>query len=380
MNNVIVRGYKYRIYPSKDQESIFWHTFGCCRLIWNLMLSDRIETYKSTGKMQKLTPAAFKTDDRMFLLDVDSSALANEQMFLDAAYSAFFKGDSKFPKFKKKHNTNNWSYTTSVINNNIRLSDDFRHIKLPKVGWVRIKMHRNLPNGAVIKHVTVSKSPAGRWHCSICFECDESALKTKKHRKSKSSKTQMKKTVGLDYKSNGLFVSSNGTDANMPHFFRKMEKKLAREQRKLSRKKLYSNNWYHQKEIVAKLHEKVANQRADFLHKQSKALADAYSLICVEDLNMQAIARSLKLAKATYDNAFGMFRDLLAYKLEDRHGELIKAEKSFPSSQRCSCCGEKNPEVKNLKVREWTCPHCGTHHNRDVNAAENLKQYALGLI
>lgn len=376
MKNKISRAYEYAIYPNPEQINLFIRTFGCCRLIWNLMLAERIKHYVESHEQKEFTPATFKTEEREFLREVDSYALANEQMFLRKAYTNFFRKDAKFPKFKKKGDPKHRSYTTSNVNNTIKLDAENSAIRLPKVGLVKIRLHRNLPKDALIKNVTVKQIPSGKWKCSICFECPESSLKTK--RKSKTRKAE-KLTLGLDYKSDGLYVDSNGRCALMPHFFRNSQKKLEKAQRKLDRMAKHSNNYEEQRKKVAKLHEKVANQRKDFLHKESKYLADRYEVICVEDLNMQAMARSLKLGKATHDNGFGMFRTMLAYKLADRDGVLLKAEKKFPSSQRCHCCGEKNPEVKNMKVRKWTCPHCGAEHDRDENAAINLKQYALGL-
>ena len=376
MGNIVARAFRYRIYPSPKQEELFVRTFGCCRLVWNLMLNDKIESYKRTGKQQDFTPAMYKTEERSFLREVDSIALSNERQDLRKAFNNFFSKRAKFPKFKRKHDSKNNSFRTDNVYNNIVLDNKGGFIKLPKAGFVKLKLHRSLPKGAVIKNVTVRKEPSGKWFCSICFKVDEDSLKTK--RKTRNRKAE-KLTVGLDYKSDGLYVDSEGNCANMPHFYRKAQKALAKAQRKLSRMELHSKNWYHQSKKVAILHEKVANQRRDFLHKKAKELANKYKTICVEDLNLQVIARSLKLGKATHDNGFGIFRTMLAYKLADRDGELIKAPKLFASSQRCHCCGEKNPEVKDMKIRKWICPHCGAEHDRDENAAINLKQYALGL-
>ena len=222
---MISRAYEYAITPTPEQINLFVRTFGCCRLIWNLMLAGRIEHYLKNREQKEFTPATFKTEGREFLHEVDSYALANEQMFLRKAYSRFFRKDAKFPKFKKKGDSKHRSYTTSNVNDTIRLDVENSAIRLPKVGWVKIKLHKNLPKDAVIKNVTVKQTASGKWKCSICFECPESSLKTK--RKSKARKAE-KLTLGIDYKSDGLYVDSNGRCALMPHFFRISQRSLQR--------------------------------------------------------------------------------------------------------------------------------------------------------
>ena len=183
----------------------------------------------------------------------------------------------------------------------------------------------------------------------------------------------MQKFLGLDFSMHELYRDSNGKEPAYPGYYRNAEKKLAREQRKLSKMQKSSNNRNKQRLKVAKLHEKVSNQRKDFLHKQSRQIANAYDCICIEDLDMKAMSRSLKFGKSVSDNGWGMFTTFLRYKLEEQGKKLVKVDRFFASSQTCSVCGYKNAKTKNLALREWDCPQCGTHHDRDVNAAVNIR-------
>ena len=362
----VKKAYKFRLYPTARQEAYFACAFGASRWVWNKMLSDREAEYKASGKGNMPTPASYKKEFS-WLKEVDSLALCNVQMDLNQAYSNFFAKRAKHPKFKSRKDYKQ-SYRTNNQRDSIRLDSEKDLLKLPKIGWVKIKYHRSLPKNAIIKNVTVSKTATGKFYASINFDCDIQAPKTKEHELV---------VLGIDYSSTHLFVDSDGYIADMPHFYRQAQKRLRKAQRRLCRMKKHSKNYDKQKLKIAILHEKVANQRKDFLHKESKRIADTYDVVCVENLNMTGIARSLKLAKATYDNGFGEFRTMLAYKLQERGKKFVKADKFFTSSQLCNVCGYKNIEVKNVKVKEWTCPNCGKQHDRDLNAAINLRNYAL---
>lgn len=360
---------KCRIYPTQEQCVQFAKTFGCCRKIYNLMLSDKIAHYKKYKESHMTTPARYK-DVFPYLREVDSLALCNEQLHLQMAYRSFFR-DKRigFPKFKSKKTDRN-SYTTNVVGHNIVVASD--SIKLPKVGIVAAKVHRKAPDGATLKSVTVSQESDSRYYASILYE-----VKTEPVPQVPISEDISH--IGFDYKSNGLYVDSLGECADMPHFFRKAQKKLAKAQRKLAKKASGSKNREKQRKKVAKIASHVANQRKDFLHKRSAEITNQYELVSVESLNMKSMARSLRLGKATHDNGFGMFCDMLCYKQHKKGHYFVKVDKMFPSSQLCQC-GYKNPVTKDLKVRIVTCPVCGRIYDRDINAAINVDKEGLRIL
>ena len=364
---IMYKAFKYRIYPTIEQENYFSNVFGCVRFIYNKMLSDKIDYYKNTGLMLHNTPAQYKSDFP-WLKNVDSLALANAQLNLQKAYSNFFKYKNKgFPKFKsKKKNAD--KYTTYNCKNNIRISEDNKYICIPKIKLIKINYHRQLPDKGLIKSVTISKTKSGKYYISILCEYEH---------KVPTLKIILENSIGLDYSSHDFYVDNFGNRANYPRFYRLAQNKLAREQRKLSKMKLHSNNFEKQKIKVARLYEKVSNCRLDFLHKLSTQIANKYEAVFVEDINMQGMSQSLHLGKSTLDNSFGVFRNLLAYKFADRGKIFHKINKFAPSSQICSNCGRKHSFTKDLSVREWTCPDCGMHHDRDINAAKNIREIGI---
>ncbi|WP_047810072.1 RNA-guided endonuclease InsQ/TnpB family protein, partial [Desulfosporosinus acididurans] len=294
---------------------------------------------------------------------------ANAQLNLQTAYKNFFRDKSiGFPKFKNKHRDKK-SYTTNNQGGTIRLIDS-KIIRLPKLKDVRIKLHRQLPKEAVIKSATISKTPTGNYYISVLVEF-EAAIKPV---------TPTRETVlGLDYSSKTLFVDSQANNADYPKFYRQAEAKLKKAQRKLSKRQKGSKNRDKQRRKVAKLHEKVAHQRKDFLHKLSRQIADDYSAIAIEDLNMLGIAQCLNLAKSTNDNGFGMLRTFLTYKLTEQGKQLVVIDKWFPSSKMCRFCNNENKELT-LSDRTWTCSHCGAELDRDINAAINIKNEGCRLL
>ena len=330
------------------------------------MLGDRIEHYKETKEKLNNTPAQYK-EKYPWLKEVDSLALCNAQLNLNAAYNNFFKNTkSGFPKFKSKKN-NKHSYITNVVKTNIVLQDGY--LKLPKLGFIKIKQHRIIPDNFTLKSVTVSKSATNKYYVSILFEYENQV-----------SQIVPEKFIGLDFSMSQLYIDSNGNEPYYPRYYRKTEHKLAKQQRKLSRMTKSSHNYNKQKIVISKLHEKVSNQRKDFLHKFSYELANAYDCICIEDLNMQNMSQLLNFGKSVCDNGWGMFTTFLKYKLEEQGKQLVKVDKYFASSQTCNVCGYKNAETKDLSVREWECPKCGTHHNRDTNAAINIRNEGIRLV
>lgn len=358
---------KYRAYPTTEQARLIDRTIGCARFIYNLMLETRINHYKATGKSVRPTPAQYK-DEYPFLREVDSMALCNAQINLEKAYNAFFRqeGRSGFPKFKSKR-TAKLSYTTNSINGSVRLDEGGKRLKLPKVGWVRVRQHKTIPGDWRIKSVTVEHCRTGHYEATILFEYETQAPEP----------VAPTVVTGLDYSSRDLFVTSDGHKPGYPRFYRQTQDKLAREQRKLSRMVKGSNNWVKQKQRVARLSRKTARQRADWLHKTANDLAASSDCIVVEDLNMRAIAQGLKLGKSTMDNAYGMLLAMLDYKLAWQGKQLVVIDKFYPSTQTCHVCGYRNKETKNLAVRSWICPSCGSEHDRDINAALNIRQQGI---
>ena len=360
------KAFLFRIYPNKEQRDLFARTFGCVRFIYNRMLSDKIDYYNKRKKTLHNTPAQYK-GEYPWLKEVDSLALANAQLHLQAAYKNFFENPaSGFPQYKRKKTTRP-SYTTNNVNGNIALGDG--KLKLPKAGQVKIKQHRKIPERYKLKSVTVSQSANGNYYASILYEYEEQV-----------TPVEPRTFLGLDFSMHELYVSSSGERADYPRYYRKAEEKLGREQRKLSKMQKGSKNREKQRRRVGRLHGKIADQRRDFLHKRSRQITNAYDCVCIEDLDMKAMSQSMNYGKSVADNGWGQFTGFLEYKLEAEGKRLIKVGKTFASSQLCSCCGHRNPLTKDLSVRKWVCPECGASHDRDVNAAVNIRNEGMRIL
>lgn len=356
------RAIKYRIYPNKEQEELLQKTFGCCRKIWNLMLSDKINYYKETKKSLQTTPAKYKKDFE-YLKEVDSLALANVQLNLQTAYKNFFR-DKKmgFPKYKSSKKSKK-SYTTNNQKGTIQITDS--KIKLPKIGKIKARIHRKADETWTIKSATISQEKDNKYYVSVLYEYEKEIEKI----------TITDRVIGLDYKSDGLYVDSNGQICGSPKYYRKSQKKLAMLQRKLSKKEKCSKNRDKARLKVAKLQNHISNQRIDFLHKESTRIANLYEVVCVENLDMKAMSnKKFGNGKATLDNGYGLFQDMLEYKLQDRGKYFVKIDKWYPSSQICSKCGNKK-QMK-LSDRIYIC-ECGNKIDRDINAAINIKNEGL---
>ena len=370
------KAYEYRIYPTLEQIILINKTIGSSRFIYNRLLEERKNVYidykddKEKLKNYKYqTPASFK-EEFPWLKEVDSLALSNAQMNLKQAYSNFFTNPKHFsePHFKGKHSAKQ-SYTTNNQKGSIRIIDK-NTIRIPILKNLNIKLHRPLPDDVVIKSATIKRTATGKFFISICFEYEEIC---------KAFTYDEDKVIGLDYTSNGLYTDSDGKISDYPRYYRKNEKRLAVAQKKLARRQKDGKNREKQRIKVAKISEKTKNQRKNYLHQNSRKIVNSYCVVVIEDINMKSISQCLKLGKSTLDNGFGMFRRMLEYKLHDQGKRLILVPKNFPSSKLCNVCTTKNIALK-LSDRVWTCKECGTTHDRDINAAINIRNKGLELL
>ncbi len=374
---MVNKAIKYRLYPTNEQVIMFAKTFGCCRKVYNLMLSDIIESYKSTGKFATVTPAKYKAD-HPYLKEVDSLALANTQLNLQGAFKNRFSKSRKkkngFPKFKSAKHCRK-SYTTNNQHGTVALTGN--SIKLPKIGLVKVVLHRKPDSNWFIKSATISQDSDGKFYVSVLFEYEKPV---------NTYVADRTNAIGLDYASDGLYVDNNGNVGTNHKYYRESHDKLAKAQRRLSRmygskkQEVKSSNYLKQLRKVNKIHKHIANQRSDNLHKISTEIANQYDVVCVESLNMKSMSnKGFRNGKATLDNGYGMFLNMLEYKLSDRKKHLIKVDKWFPSSQICHSCGSIHPEMKNLIIRTMKCD-CGLTINRDRNAAINILNEGLRIL
>ena len=356
---------------------MFAKTFGCCRKVYNLMLSDKIRSYQETGSFVSVTPAMYK-EDYPYLREVDSLALANVQLNLQRAFKACFDKSRKkrngFSKFKSaKHSRK--AYTTNNQHGTVVVME--RAIKLPKIGRVKAVIHRVPDTDWILKSVTVLQEPDGKYYASVLFEYRNTATKV----------PVSDSVIGLDYASDGLYVDDQGNTGSHHKYYRESHAKLAKAQRRLShmqgsqKGETKSCNYIKQLRKVNKIHRHIVNQRLDHLHKLSTETANhRYDIVCAESLNMRSMAnKGFGNGKATMDNGYGLFLDMLEYKLADRGKCLVRVDKWYPSSQICHRCGIRHPEMKDLRIRTMRCS-CGLVMNRDQNAAINIRQEGLRML
>ena len=358
------RAFEFRIYPNRAQKELLAKTFGCVRLVYNHYLDRKKQLWEESKQSMSYNACAKDLTslkkEKEFLKEVDSIALQQSLRHLDTAYSNFFKRkDNGYPRFKSKRRGKQ-SYTTMNVNHNIRIEKG--RIRLPKLGEVKIRQHREIPEEWTLKSVTVKRVPSGKYYVSILFEYE-----------SQICEREINNVLGLDFSMSELYVTSEGERCGYPKYFRQAEQRLARAQRRLTKMQKGSANYLKQKVTVAKIHEKIANQRKDFLHKRSHQIAETYDAVSIEDLNMQGMSKALHFGKSVHDDGWGMFTRMLEYKLADRGGKLVKIDRWYPSSQMCSGCGHIVPEVKDLGVRVWFCDWCLEYHERDENAATNIR-------
>ncbi|MFM6190887.1 RNA-guided endonuclease InsQ/TnpB family protein [Planktothrix sp.] len=363
----MLKATKVRLYPTPEQELALAKSFGCARWYWNFALNACIQHYQETGKSLKLASykgmlPQLKKEYPWLKEDCYSSVLQCVAINLDRAYKNFFEGRAKFPNFKSKHHKQSIQYPQSVTVNG-------EYLKVPKIGKIKAIFHQEITGNP--KTVTISKTSTDKYFASILCEVEGTDVKQSGDN-----------IIGIDLGLKDFAITHNGENAtkyaNSKHLYRH-QKNLARKQKKLSRKTKGSSAREKFRKTVAKVHEKITNSRQDFLHKLSRKLVNESQVIVVENLNVKGMVKNRKLSKAISDVGWGNFVNFIDYKLKQKNGELVEIDRFFPSSKTCSCCGHVLDELS-LDIREWDCPNCHAHHDRDENAALNIRNEGIRIL
>ena len=360
---------KVPLYPTPEQEALFQKTFGCCRYIWNRMLADHEEFYYATDKHFIPTPAKYKKEVP-FLREVDNQALIQEHNKLSQAFRNFFRNPAAFgyPRFKrKKDGRDRFTACNHVMGESATIYITQNAVRMTKAGLVRAKFPRRPRSGWRLTRITVERTKTGRYYGCLLFACPV--------HKPEPVEPTAERTIGLKYSVTHFYVTDGGAAADPPRWLKQSQEKLAAIQQKLSRLQPGSRNYQEQVQTYRLLHERIANQRRDFLHKESRRIANAWDAVCIRDDSLRAIAQTLGGGEVLH-SGFGMFREMLRYKLERQGKQLLEVDRFVPTTKVCSACGAVNESIP-PKAQRWICPVCGAEHRRGVNAAVNIKAKGL---
>lgn len=365
---VITRAYKIRLYPNKSQQTFFNKSFGCCRVIYNEMLYELQTAYKNGTKLNKCNLFKKIKSKYNWMKNSDSQGLCNTYQDLNVAYTNFFNKKAKFPKFKKKKDKN--SYRNGMMQKTIkRLIPDKNHIRIPKAGLVEFREDYDFAklNIKKIYNITIERSKTNKYYCSICCDIEQKEYE------------HTGEVIGIDLGIKDLVIDSNGNKYSNPKYQAKVEKKIKHLNRLYSKKTKGSKNQEKARLKLAIAHEKLCNKRKDNLHKLTTKLIKENDVIYIENLNVKGMTKNHHLAKAIQDCSFGTLVSMLKYKAIWHNRQIIEVGRFFPSSKICHSCGHRMSYM-GLEIREWICPNCCTKHDRDINAAINIKNEGLRIL